>query len=84
MPTGLDADMRGTEILEPLKHIYNTEVIPGYLRQIFVFTDGEGGNTDEVLGLTKAKAHESRVLVTVRRIISLKELQKLVEEIVHL
>ena len=53
--------MGGTEILEPLKHIYATETIPGYLRQIFVITDGEVGNTDEVIGLTKAKAHESRV-----------------------
>ena len=53
--------MGGTEILEPLKRIYATKRIPGYLRQIFVITDGQVGNTGEVIGLTKAKAHECRV-----------------------
>ena len=53
--------MGGREILEPLKQIYAIKTVPGYLRQLFVITDGEGGNTDEVNGLIKAKAHESRV-----------------------
>ncbi|CAG7721881.1 unnamed protein product [Allacma fusca] len=57
----LYADMGGTEILEPLKEIFSAESVPGYLRQIFVITDGEVGNTEEVIGITKAKAHESRV-----------------------
>jgi len=51
----------GTEILEPLKQIFTLEPVRGYLRQLFVLTDGEVSNTGEVIGLTKANAHETRV-----------------------
>lgn len=53
--------MGGTEIMQPLQKVYESEKITGYLRQVFVLTDGEVSNTEEVIGLTKAHAHETRV-----------------------
>ncbi|XP_009296022.1 von Willebrand factor A domain-containing protein 5A isoform X2 [Danio rerio] len=54
------ADMGGTEILQPLKHIYSQPCIPEHPRQLFIFTDGAVGNTKEVLDLVKSHAHSHR------------------------
>ncbi|XP_031651323.1 von Willebrand factor A domain-containing protein 5A-like [Oncorhynchus kisutch] len=54
------ADLGGTEILQPLKHIYSQPCLPDQPRQLFLFTDGEVGNTKEVLGLVKANAGSHR------------------------
>ncbi|XP_073725021.1 von Willebrand factor A domain-containing protein 5A-like [Misgurnus anguillicaudatus] len=53
------ANMGGTKILQPLEHIYSQPCYPEHPRQLFVFTDGEVGNTKEVLDLVKlhAKSH---------------------------
>ncbi|XP_059402300.1 von Willebrand factor A domain-containing protein 5A-like [Carassius carassius] len=56
----MKADMDGTEILQPLKHIYSQRCHPEHPRQLFVFTDGEVGNTKEVLDLVKSHAHSHR------------------------
>nr|DBA23808.1 TPA: hypothetical protein GDO54_014686 [Pyxicephalus adspersus] len=55
----MDADFGGTEILEPLKKIYQTAGRADHPRQLFVFTDGEVGNTKQVISeVTKnAKKH---------------------------
>ncbi|XP_073720714.1 von Willebrand factor A domain-containing protein 5A isoform X1 [Misgurnus anguillicaudatus] len=55
----MTANMGGTEILQPLKHIYSQPCYPEHPRQLFVFTDGEVGNTKEVLDLVKlhVKSH---------------------------
>ncbi|XP_072107018.1 von Willebrand factor A domain-containing protein 5A-like [Mobula birostris] len=45
----MDADMGGTEILQPLSAIYTTPCVPGHPLQLFVFTDGEVFNTKELL-----------------------------------
>ncbi|XP_062917396.1 von Willebrand factor A domain-containing protein 5A-like isoform X2 [Mobula hypostoma] len=45
----INADMGGTEILQPLSAIYTTPCVPGHPRQLFVFTDGEVFNTKQVL-----------------------------------
>ncbi|XP_044306043.1 von Willebrand factor A domain-containing protein 5A-like isoform X2 [Varanus komodoensis] len=45
----LKADLGGTEILQPLKAIYRQPYLEGHPRQLFVFTDGEVHNTDEVI-----------------------------------
>ncbi|XP_074158838.1 von Willebrand factor A domain-containing protein 5A-like isoform X2 [Sminthopsis crassicaudata] len=45
----LDADLGGTEILEPLKDIYRKSCRPGHPRQLFVFTDGEVCDTWQVI-----------------------------------
>ncbi|KAK2912742.1 hypothetical protein Q8A73_006855 [Channa argus] len=49
----MDANLGGTKILSPLKHIYSQSCIPNQPRQLFVFTVGEVGNTKEVLDLVK-------------------------------
>ncbi|XP_059402299.1 von Willebrand factor A domain-containing protein 5A-like [Carassius carassius] len=56
----MKSDMGGTEILQPLKHIYSQRCHPDHPRQLFVFTDGEVGNTKEVLDLVKSHAHSHR------------------------
>ncbi|XP_073688686.1 von Willebrand factor A domain-containing protein 5A-like [Garra rufa] len=56
----MQADMGGTEILQPLKHIYSQPCHPDQPRQLFIFTDGEVGNTKAVLDLVKSHAHSHR------------------------
>ncbi|XP_063349543.1 von Willebrand factor A domain-containing protein 5A-like [Pelmatolapia mariae] len=56
----MEADLGGTEILEPLKHIYSQPCIPSQPRQLFVFTDGEVGNTKEVIDLVKKNSDSHR------------------------
>ncbi|KAM4590381.1 von Willebrand factor A domain-containing protein 5A-like isoform 1-T2 [Fundulus diaphanus] len=53
-------DLGGTEILLPLKHIYGQPCIPKQPRQLFIFTDGEVGNTKEVTDLVKMNAGTHR------------------------
>ncbi|XP_062408723.1 von Willebrand factor A domain-containing protein 5A-like isoform X2 [Sardina pilchardus] len=57
---GMGADMGGTEILRPLKHIYSQPCIPSHPRQLFIFTDGEVGNTKQVLDLVKINGNSHR------------------------
>ncbi|XP_075768400.1 von Willebrand factor A domain-containing protein 5A-like isoform X1 [Pelodiscus sinensis] len=45
----LRADLGGTEILEPLRAIYRSPCQDGHPRQLFVFTDGEVCNTQNVI-----------------------------------
>ncbi|XP_074071445.1 von Willebrand factor A domain-containing protein 5A-like isoform X2 [Macrotis lagotis] len=45
----IDADLGGTEILEPLKEIYSKSCRPGHPRQLFLFTDGEVCGTRQVI-----------------------------------
>ncbi|XP_033832812.1 von Willebrand factor A domain-containing protein 5A-like isoform X1 [Periophthalmus magnuspinnatus] len=56
----MEANLGGTEILSPLKHIYSQDCIPNQPRQLFVFTDGEVGNTKDVLKLVKSNAASHR------------------------
>ncbi len=37
----MKADMGGTEIFQPLQHIFSMEPQAGFSRNIFVLTDGE-------------------------------------------
>ncbi|XP_067278192.1 von Willebrand factor A domain-containing protein 5A-like isoform X2 [Pseudorasbora parva] len=56
----MNADMGGTEILQPLKHIYSQPCFPDHPRQLFIFTDGEVWNTKELLDLVKSHANSHR------------------------
>ncbi|XP_047247849.1 von Willebrand factor A domain-containing protein 5A-like isoform X2 [Girardinichthys multiradiatus] len=56
----MEDDLGGTEILRPLEHIYSQPCIPNQPRQLFVFTDGEVGNTKEVTDLVKMNAGSHR------------------------
>uniref|UniRef100_A0A8C8SYA4 von Willebrand factor A domain-containing protein 5A n=1 Tax=Pelusios castaneus TaxID=367368 RepID=A0A8C8SYA4_9SAUR len=51
----LQANLGGTEILAPLQAIYRSPCQDGHPRQLFVFTDGEVGNTQEVI--TEVQRH---------------------------
>ncbi|XP_059187471.1 von Willebrand factor A domain-containing protein 5A-like [Centropristis striata] len=56
----MEADLGGTKILDPLKHIYSQSCIPNQPRQLFVFTDGEVTNTKEVIDLVKKNSGSHR------------------------
>ncbi|KAM3937489.1 von Willebrand factor A domain-containing protein 5A-like isoform 2-T3 [Leptodactylus fuscus] len=56
----MKADFGGTEILRPLKKIYGTAGRPDHPRQVFLFTDGEVGNTKEVIDEVQKNAHNHR------------------------
>uniref|UniRef100_A0A8C5QX18 VWFA domain-containing protein n=1 Tax=Leptobrachium leishanense TaxID=445787 RepID=A0A8C5QX18_9ANUR len=56
----MEANFGGTEILEPLNHIYKTRSRPGHPRQLFVFTDGEVGNTRSVIEVVQKNAKNHR------------------------
>uniref|UniRef100_A0A3P8UBS2 VIT domain-containing protein n=1 Tax=Amphiprion percula TaxID=161767 RepID=A0A3P8UBS2_AMPPE len=56
----MEANLGGTEILKPLKHIYSQHCIPNQPRQLFVFTDGAVGNTKEILDVVKKNSGSHR------------------------
>ncbi|XP_057373545.1 von Willebrand factor A domain-containing protein 5A-like [Daphnia carinata] len=57
----IDANLGGTEILQPLEIIFKKPPIDGYLRQVFVLTDGEVSNANEVLSLVRRHNGQARV-----------------------
>jgi len=57
----LHADLGGTEIFQPLQAIFNMPAIPGYSRQLFVLTDGEISNTEQVIDLVKRNSSRARL-----------------------
>ncbi|GAV08173.1 hypothetical protein RvY_17904 [Ramazzottius varieornatus] len=59
--TTTQANLGGTEILEPLRKIYSEPVESGFARQLFVLTDGDVTNTDEVIQLVAHNASNTRV-----------------------
>ncbi|XP_063309860.1 von Willebrand factor A domain-containing protein 5A-like [Pelobates fuscus] len=58
--TEMEADFGGTEILQPLKKIYKTGVRSEHPRQLFVFTDGEVGNTKQVIAEVQKNSQHHR------------------------
>ncbi|XP_048586492.1 von Willebrand factor A domain-containing protein 5A-like isoform X1 [Nematostella vectensis] len=57
----LAADLGGTEILEPLRWVYSQSLIEGAPRQLFLLTDGEVGNSAQVISLVAENASTARV-----------------------
>ncbi|XP_036603073.1 von Willebrand factor A domain-containing protein 5A-like isoform X2 [Trichosurus vulpecula] len=56
----LEANLGGTEILEPLKDIYSKSCRPGHPRQLFVFTDGEVSDTRRVVAEVQRHSQNHR------------------------
>lgn len=57
----MDANLGGTEILQPLKHIYDKPPMTTHCREILIMTDGEVSNTEAVISLVKRNASNSRL-----------------------
>ncbi|XP_070623321.1 von Willebrand factor A domain-containing protein 5A-like isoform X2 [Erythrolamprus reginae] len=56
----LNCNLGGTDIIDPLKAIYRQPCLEGNPRQIFVFTDGEVFNTDEVIAEVRRNSGSHR------------------------
>ncbi|XP_040275549.1 von Willebrand factor A domain-containing protein 5A-like [Bufo bufo] len=56
----MKANFGGTEILSPLKKIYDTAGRPDHPRQLFLFTDGEVGNTKAVIDEVQKNVNNHR------------------------
>ncbi|XP_039679606.1 von Willebrand factor A domain-containing protein 5A-like isoform X2 [Perca fluviatilis] len=56
----MGGDLGRTEILTPLEHIYSQPCISSQPRQLFVFTDGEVENTEDVINLVKRNSGSHR------------------------
>ncbi|KAG7281433.1 hypothetical protein CRUP_029882 [Coryphaenoides rupestris] len=54
------SQLRIDKILEPLQHIFKQPCIPSQPRQLFVFTDGEVGNTLDVIDVVKRNSGSHR------------------------
>lgn len=54
------ADLGGTEIYQPLNHIFSMDGF-GLEREVLLFTDGEVGNEQEIIELVKAHSAHTRV-----------------------
>eukprot|EP00736_Rhodelphis_marinus_P013482 Rmarinus@m.16642 len=50
----------GTNLLEPLEHVYTRPLVPGYSRQVMVLTDGEVSNVDQITSLIRSHADSAR------------------------
>jgi hypothetical protein len=59
--TDMQANYGGTEIYQPLEAIFRQPVKAGFLRQIFVLTDGEVSNSPAVVDLVKRNSSHGRV-----------------------
>ena len=60
----MQADMGGTNLIQPLQYVFESGSLPGRPRQVFVLTDGSVSNTDTCIQKVKENAHTSRYDLT--------------------
>ncbi|XP_069107148.1 von Willebrand factor A domain-containing protein 5A-like isoform X2 [Argopecten irradians] len=58
---GLDANLGGTEILQPLESLYAQPLHTAKFRQVFLLTDGDVSNTNQVITLARRNAANTRI-----------------------
>jgi len=58
---GVDANLGGTEILTPLKHVFKQPLKTGLARQVFVITDGQVSNSSACIELVRKHSSNNRV-----------------------
>ena len=59
--TELQANLGGTEILQPLKFVLQQPVLAGLARRVFLLTDGQVSNSSEVVHLVRKHRNANRV-----------------------
>ncbi|KAK5583669.1 hypothetical protein RB653_005267 [Dictyostelium firmibasis] len=57
----IDANLGGTELLEPIVDILSKESDPEYPRQVFILTDGEISNRDKLIDYVGKEANTTRI-----------------------
>eukprot|EP01114_Cavostelium_apophysatum_P015582 TRINITY_DN4275_c0_g1_i1.p1 TRINITY_DN4275_c0_g1~~TRINITY_DN4275_c0_g1_i1.p1 ORF type:complete len:1415 (+),score=245.00 TRINITY_DN4275_c0_g1_i1:68-4312(+) len=57
----MSANLGGTNLLQPMEFIFQQPPTPGYSRQVFVITDGDVSNKDQVLRCVYTQADTTRV-----------------------
>lgn len=57
----MQANLGGTELLQPLNFVFGQKLLPGLSRQVFVLTDGSVGNTQACIDETKKNSHVARL-----------------------
>ena len=58
---GTGADLGGTDLASPLRSIYSTKVVPKYPKSLFILTDGDVLNPEEVFNLVTKNVGTTRV-----------------------
>ena len=56
----IQADLGGTELLPPLQHVFKQPLLPGFLRQLFLLTDGAVSTTSQCIHEVKKNAKYAR------------------------
>eukprot|EP00092_Neocalanus_flemingeri_P024207 GFUD01026255.1.p1 GENE.GFUD01026255.1~~GFUD01026255.1.p1 ORF type:complete len:656 (+),score=188.33 GFUD01026255.1:171-1970(+) len=59
--SGISANLGGTEIYQPLQHIFQKPLMAGLARQVFVLTDGQVSNSSACIELVRKNSSNNRV-----------------------